>query len=227
MLLQSNISKPQWNSIFQAWDDSDVVMVSYRKTRRSQGIFICWSHSGNPGVMFVWVWSHLIVSFVHQHGPMTSSMPKPWTLFATGPSVSTSPPTLRVWATATVWSFIARWVLHYCSRQHLLYMDTCLDLDFLCTVSWPNNILIMIIFHSLIVINKPSMWQLFQINWSILTASTCLRPHQFTQPWSTVNYLFHYDFTVKKSTSQGLKYPDLMRNPWRVFNPSLVPASAY
>lgn len=51
-----------------------------------------------------------------QRGPTTSSMPKPWMLFATGPSVSTSPPTLKVWAMATVWSLTARWVpvqLHY------------------------------------------------------------------------------------------------------------------
>lgn len=75
---------------------------------------------------------HLFV-IVLQRGPMTSLMPKPWTPFATEPSVSTSPPTLKVWAMATVWSFTARWV---CSTKALSWTVTLpslgLYLDRLC-----------------------------------------------------------------------------------------------
>lgn len=44
---------------------------------------------------------------------MTSLMSKPWMLFATGPSVSTSPPTLKVAVMATVLSFTARYVFYH------------------------------------------------------------------------------------------------------------------
>lgn len=50
-----------------------------------------------------------------QRGPMTSSMPKPWMLFATEPSVSTWPPTSRVWAMDTALSSTARWVPQHSS----------------------------------------------------------------------------------------------------------------
>lgn len=49
-----------------------------------------------------------------QRDPMTSLMPRPWMPFGTEPSASTSPPTLKVWAMATVLSFTVRYVLSEC-----------------------------------------------------------------------------------------------------------------
>lgn len=50
-----------------------------------------------------------------QRDPMTSLMPRPWMPFGTEPSASTSPPTLKVWAMATVLSFTVRYVLYWMS----------------------------------------------------------------------------------------------------------------
>ncbi len=85
-------------------------MVSNRKTWKSHGIFISQDH-----VCLILFSSEFVLPPL-QRGPTTSSMPKPWMQYATGPSVSTSPPTSKVWVMATVLSFTVRWVcvqLHY------------------------------------------------------------------------------------------------------------------
>lgn len=92
-----------------SWDVADVVTVSLEKP-------LCfWVQCGRGRVCLTD--SELIEVCLRplQRGPTTSSTPKPWMPFATGPSVSTSPPTLKAWAMATVWSFTARWV---CAQLH-------------------------------------------------------------------------------------------------------------